>query len=105
MVNIENFKKEVLGWAEEIGVEPKEIHIRQMNKKWASCSSKGRLTFSHNLLNRSFEERSVAVVHELLHLRYDTHNKMFKALLSAHLSKKDIDCSEFILSEEDSETN
>ncbi len=91
MIPIPDFKKEVLDWAEDIGVEPKEIHVRGMTKKWASCSSKGRLTFSYVLLNKNIDERAFAIVHELLHLRYDSHNKMFKSLLSAHLNKKGIE--------------
>jgi len=90
MMMINDFKKEVLDWAEQIGVEPKEIHVRRMTKKWASCSSKGRLTFSFELLNKSRSQRAKAIVHELLHLKYNSHNKMFKSLLSAHLAKRGI---------------
>ena len=57
-----------------------------MKKKLASCSSKGRLTFSYALLNEDYETRSKVIVHELLHLRC-LHNKMFKVMLRAHLSK------------------
>ena len=49
-----------------------------MKKKLSSCSGKGRLTFSYALLNEDYETRSKVIVHELLHLRYPTHNKMFK---------------------------
>ncbi len=44
------FKDEMWRWAERIGVEPKEIHIRPMKRKWTSCSSAGRLTFDTDLL-------------------------------------------------------
>lgn len=88
---IQKFKKSVLAWTQEIGTDPKEIHVRQMKRKWASCSSKGRLSFSYDLLKESFEVRAKAVFHELLHLKYPTHNKMFKALLVAHLSQKGIE--------------
>jgi hypothetical protein len=97
MIPVQDFKTEVLTWAEEVGVEPKEIHVREMKRKWASCSNKGRLTFSYALLNKPVEERSTAIVHELLHLRYETHNKMFKSLLSTHLSKKGIEVSSVFL--------
>ncbi len=90
MITIADFKKEVLDWAEEIGVYPKEIHVRKMSRKWASCSSKGRLTFSYELLTRPKEERAIVIVHELLHLKYPSHNKFFNALLSAYLAKKGI---------------
>lgn len=90
MITINDFKKEVLAWALDIGVNPKEIHIRKMSKKWASCSSKGRLTFSYELLTRPHEERAQIIVHELLHLKYRSHNKFFYTLLSAYLAKKGI---------------
>lgn len=89
----DDFKKEVMEWAEELSVSPKEIRIRKMRRKWASCSSKGRLTFNPSILNKSFEVRAKVIVHELLHLRYPIHGKMFNALLIAYLSKKGIDCN------------
>ena len=87
MISSEQFKQDVQDWAKEIGVEPKEIHIRKMTRKWASCSSKGRLTFDPALLNEPESERSKAIIHELLHLKYPNHGKMFNALLKTYLSK------------------
>lgn len=83
----ENFKKEVYVWAKIIGVEPKEIHIRKMKRKLASCSSRGRLTFATELLEETPEARAYAITHELLHLRYPNHGKMFKSLLKIYLRK------------------
>jgi hypothetical protein len=97
MIETQEFKKEVLDWAQEIGTEPKEIHVRQMKRKWASCSSRGRLSFSYDLLKEPFEVRAKAVVHELLHLKYPTHNKMFKSLLAAYLSQKGIEVENILL--------
>lgn len=97
MITKFDFKKEVTNWSEKLELEPKEIHIRKMNKKWASCSSKGRLTFSFSLLDESYEKRAKAIVHELLHLRYPEHNKMFNRLLSAYLSQENIESSEVFL--------
>ena len=90
MMMIVDFKKEVLDWAEEVKVKPKEIHVRKMRRKWASCSSRGRLTFSFDLLNESKKVRSKVIVHELLHLKHPRHNKLFESLLISHLSKKGI---------------
>ena len=42
-VAVDIFKADVRRWADRIGVEPKEIHVREMKRKWASCSSRGRL--------------------------------------------------------------
>lgn len=91
MVAVKDFKKEVIDWSEEVGISPKEIHVRAMKNKWASCSSRGRLTFSFALLNEPYDVRANAVVHELLHLRYPNHGKMFKSMLVSHLRRKGID--------------
>jgi len=91
MMAVSDFKKEVLEWAEEMGVRPKEIHVREMGRKWASCSSKGRLTFSFELLNQPLERRAKAIVHELLHLKYPNHGKMFESVLISYLSKNGIE--------------
>lgn len=99
MTPAEEFKQEVFDWAQEIGVTPKEIHFRQLTRKWASCSSRGRLTFSYELLEKSPEERTTVIVHELLHLRYPEHGKMFNSLLCVHLRKRGIKPREIILND------
>ena len=88
MIEVFQFKEEVKRWAEKVGVFPKEIHVRKMSRKWASCSSKGRLTFSCDLLAQPENFRAYVIVHELLHLRYPNHGKMFKALLKTYLQNK-----------------
>lgn len=85
MIGTVEFKQEVKAWAEEIGVEPKDVHMRSMRRKLASCSSKGRLTFDASLLEAPQKVRDEAVVHELLHLKYPNHGKMFKLLLGEYL--------------------
>jgi hypothetical protein len=56
-----------------------------MRTKWGSCSSKGTITLAYDLLNRSPRFQDYVIVHELLHLRYATHGRVFKALLTAHV--------------------
>lgn len=86
IVPVEVFKAEVRAWAERIGVQPREIHIRPMKRKWASCSSNGRLTFDKALLRQPAKFRAEVVVHELLHLKVPNHGPLFRALLKAHLA-------------------
>ena len=87
MISPQKFKDDVFDWAKEIGVKPKEIHIRKMSRKIASCSSRGRLTFDSSLLSESEESRVKAVLHELLHLRYPNHGKMFNMLMKAYMNR------------------
>jgi predicted metal-dependent hydrolase len=80
------FKAEVRNWAKRIGVEPKEVHLRSMTRKWASCSMNGRLTFDVDLLHQPAAFRSEVIVHELLHLKVPNHGKLFQSLVRAYLA-------------------
>lgn len=82
------FRSEVMAWAQRIGVEPKEVRLRAMKSKWASCSSNGRLTFNTEILTQPAGFRAEAIVHELLHLKVPNHGKLFKELMRVYTSKK-----------------
>jgi len=79
------FKAEVAAWAKKIGVEPKQLHVRPMSRKWGSCSTAGRVTFDTELLAQPAAFRHEVIVHELLHLKVPNHGRLFKALLKAYL--------------------
>ncbi len=83
-------KAEVALLARQVGVAPKEIHVRPMARKWASCSSVGRLTFDTGLLRRPASFRREVILHELLHLKVPNHGRLFRALVRAHLTKHEL---------------
>ncbi len=85
-VPIDLFKAEVRVWAQRLEATPCEIHLRPMKRKWASCSSRGRLTFNTELLYQPSDFRRQVIVHELLHLKIPNHGPLFKALLRAYLA-------------------
>jgi len=85
LTDVYAFKQRVRDWADRIGVHPKEIHVRTMTKKWASCSTSGRVTFSADLLRTDHDWQEYVIVHELLHLQIPNHGRLFKAMLSALL--------------------
>lgn len=87
MMTTDEFKADVLAWAKEVGVQPREVHVRKMKRRWASCSSRGRLTFDLGLLTEPLETRAEAILHELLHLEFPNHGKMFNSLLNAYLAR------------------
>jgi predicted metal-dependent hydrolase len=82
----EVFKVEVRAWAERLDVRPAEVRLTGMSRKWASCSTRGRVTFANDLLAQPEEFRREVILHELLHLKVPNHGPLFRALLSAHLS-------------------
>lgn len=84
------FKAEVMSWAKRIGIQPKEIYLRPLKNKWASCSSKGRLIFNIELLSQPASFRAEVIIHELLHLRLPNHGKLFKEIVKALLISNSI---------------
>ncbi len=87
VVPVSVFHSEVNAWAKRIGVTPKEIRLRPMKRKWASCSSRGRLTFDTALLQEPAAFRREVIVHELLHLKVPNHGQVFKVLLHSYLAQ------------------
>ena len=85
-VPVDLFKAEVQVWAQRLEVTPREIYLRPMKRKWASCSSRGCLTFDTDLLRQPAAFRREVIVHELLHLKVPNHGPLFKALLKAYLA-------------------
>jgi len=81
---------EVWAWARRIGVEAriKEVQIRPMKRKWASVSTRGRLTLNAELAGKPPAFRREVIVHELVHLKlgHGKHGKLFRALVRAYLS-------------------
>ena len=89
IVPAEIFRAEVRAWARRLGVEPKEIRLRPMKRKWGSCSTSGRLTFNVELLRQPAMVRRRVIVEELLHLKVPNHGKLFRALLRAYLAEEE----------------
>ena len=56
-------------------------------KKMGQLLKQGRLTFDKSLLNEPEEVRFRVILHELLHLKYPNHGKMFNSLLDTYLQR------------------
>lgn len=82
---VQDLKRRTLGWATKLQVNPKVIRVQEMRRKWGSCSSAGTLTLASDLVDQDDRFQDYVIVHELLHLRLETHGKVFKALMSAHV--------------------
>ncbi len=65
IVSKDIFKAEVAAWTRRIRVEPKEVHLRPMTRKWGSCSTAGRVTFNDELLSHPATFRKRVIVEEL----------------------------------------
>ena len=79
------FKSQVKVWAERIRVRPRQLRLQRMRRKWASCSTRGTVSFSTEVLSQPAAFREYVIVHELLHLKVPNHGKLFRTLLRAYL--------------------
>jgi predicted metal-dependent hydrolase len=86
----EKFAQRTLDWAARLEVRIRAVTIRRMRRKWASCSTAGRLTFDESLLSKSRELQDYVIVHELLHVSVPNHGKLWKSLMRAHLGDYEI---------------
>lgn len=81
----EDLKGAVWGWADRLGVEVREVHLRDMRRKWASISTNGRLTLNTDLLHLPEALGEFVIVHELVHLLVPNHGRVFKSFMAAYL--------------------
>lgn len=82
---VQDLRRRALAWAVKLKVNPRVVRVQEMRKKWGSCSSAGTITLATDLLDRDERFQDYVIVHELLHLRFFNHGRMFKALMSAHV--------------------
>jgi hypothetical protein len=72
-----------MAWALKLKVNPTQVVIADMPKKWGSCSPDGVVAFAEDLAEMDSEFQDYVIVHELLHLRYSDHGRRFKAMMTA----------------------
>jgi len=78
-------RRRTLAWAVKLRVNPKVIRLQEMTRKWGSCSSRGTVTLAVDLADQEERFQDFVIVHELLHLRFPTHGRLFKVLMSTHV--------------------
>jgi len=61
-------------------VEKPVIEIRTMNKRWGSCTVKGKIILNPELIKAPKGSIEYVIIHELCHLVHHNHNKAFYEL-------------------------
>ena len=61
---------------------PKGLIVRTMKRRWGSCSNKGIITLSTELIKLSDIYIEYVILHELCHLKHHNHGPKFYELLS-----------------------
>jgi predicted metal-dependent hydrolase len=72
----------VLRENEDQGFKPKGLIVRTMKRRWGSCSNKGIITLSTELIKLSDIYIEYVILHELCHLKHHNHGPKFYELLT-----------------------
>jgi hypothetical protein len=72
-------------WAGRMNVEPTRISVRDMFRKWGSCSKTGGISLNTALCRVPRPLAEYVICHELAHLVEFNHGKNFKALMDQHM--------------------
>ena len=72
-------------YATILNVTYKKISINTAKGRFGSCSSKGTLNFSCNLMRYPYEAVDYVVLHEVAHLIELNHSKKFWAIIEKHM--------------------
>jgi predicted metal-dependent hydrolase len=67
-----------------LGLHYKRVSIRRQRTRWASCSSRGTVSLSANLLFLEPAYVDYVMTHELCHLREMNHSRRFWQLVAQH---------------------
>lgn len=81
----QDLRRLTMTWAIKLRVNPRVIRVQDMRRKWGSCSLKRIVTLATDLIDQDRSFQNYVIVHELLHLRYPNHGRVFKAVLNAHV--------------------
>src|SRR6218665_1817425 len=82
---VQDLRQRALAWAVKLRVNPRVIRVQDMRHKWGACTSQGTVTLAYDLVDSPDEFQDYVIVHELLHMRYANHGRVFKALMSAYV--------------------
>ncbi len=61
----------------QLGVEPNDVKIMELQHRWASCSTKGNLSFNWKCAMAPIDVLNYIVAHELVHLIHQNHTNAF----------------------------
>lgn len=83
--------RELLARYGDYGFKPSAFSVRYMKKRWGSCSSKGKIAISYDLIRLDEVYAEYVIIHELCHLRHHNHSAEYYRLLSEiHPGWKDV---------------
>lgn len=79
-----HLQERIQHYSERMGVEPRQLELRNQRTRWASCSPKQTLSFNWRLIMAPPDVIDYIVVHELAHLQEQNHTNRFWDIVSQY---------------------
>jgi predicted metal-dependent hydrolase len=73
--------QEILSKYSDHDFTPSKFSVRQLKSRWGSCTSKGNITISSELIKLDEIFSEYVIIHELCHLKQHNHGKEYYRLL------------------------
>jgi hypothetical protein len=74
--------REVLSRYSSFDFRPAGLTVRKMKTRWGSCSYKGKIAISYDLIRLADIFGEYVIIHELCHLKHHNHSAEYYRLLS-----------------------
>jgi hypothetical protein len=81
-IKFQSYSQEWIELFHRYKVVPTEIEVREMSKRWGSCTAKGKIILNSELIKAPRGCIEYVIVHELCHLVHHSHNSKFMELQS-----------------------
>ena len=81
---LEHLQEKANRYAQQIGVTPAGVSVRNFKSRWGSCDKQGQVVFNWNIIKAPHAIADYVVVHELCHLIHPNHSKEFWQLVCRH---------------------
>jgi predicted metal-dependent hydrolase len=81
---LERIQEKTIRYAEQIGVSPTGLSVRNFRSRWGSCDKRGQVVFNWNIIKAPHSVVDYVVIHELCHLIHPNHSKDFWHLVGRH---------------------
>jgi len=78
---LERLQEKTNRYAQQIGVSPAGVSVRNFKSRWGSCDKQGQVVFNWNIIKAPHAIADYVVVHELCHLIHPNHSKDYWQLV------------------------
>ena len=89
----EKLEQKTVKYAQQIGVQPSKIRVREYKSRWGSCSVRGEVSYNWRIIISPNPVVDYVVVHELCHLIHHNHSKQYwnqvRSIVPDYQSKRD----------------